>query len=114
MMKHKRYATLALTTLALAGLYSSASATSVEERAYGAEVRSCVAEIRNHVDLDVASRVRHDVTLVKPKLVGYVMRIDTTIYTEKGDTAPRAYATRCVVNGDHKPLKFEIAPANGA
>ena len=91
------------------GLAASANAAKVDEIKYDSEVKSCVAEIRNHVSYADARRVRHDVTLVKPKLVGYVMRIDTSIYTESAAAPEREYATYCVVNGNHKPLKFEIS-----
>ncbi len=107
MMKSKQLLTLALA--ANLGLALHASAATVDEVRYDSEVRSCVAEIRNHVSYGGASRVRHEVTLVKPKLVGYVMKIDTTVYTESEDAAPREYATYCVVNGNNKPLKFEIS-----
>lgn len=112
MMKSKQLATLVLA--ASLGLALHASAATVDEVKYDNEVRSCVAEIGNHVNYDGASRVRHDVTLVKPKLVGYVMKIDTTIYAESAEAAPREYATFCVVNGNNKPLKFEISSADDA
>ena len=97
--------------IGMLGLAAHAGAATVDEIKYDSEVKSCVAEIRNRVSYADASRVRHDVTLVKPKLVGYVMRIDTAIYTEAAGTPEREYATYCVVNGSHKPLKFEIREA---
>jgi len=103
-------ATLAtVAAITVLGLSMQASAATVDEIKYDSEVKSCVAEIRGHVNYDDASRVRHDVVLVKRKLVGYVMRIDTSIYTESADDATREYATYCVVNGNHKPMKFEIS-----
>jgi len=104
-----KYASLA--TLVVLGLAANAGAATVDEIKYEQEVKSCVAEIRDQVDYADASRVRHDVVLVKPKLVGYVMKIDTAIYTESADNPSREYATYCVVNGNHKPLKFEINEA---
>ena len=91
------------------GLSAQANAATVDEIKYDSEVKSCVAEIRDHANYDDASRVRHDVVLVKSKLVGYAMKIDTSIYTESADAATREYATFCVVNGNHKPMKFEIS-----
>jgi len=114
MSKAKQLVTLAIIASGTFGTAADAAASSVDEIKYDSEVRSCVAEIGNHLNYDDASRVRHDVTLVKPKLVGYVMKIDTTIYTGSADAAPREYATYCVVNGNHKPLKFEISSADGA
>lgn len=98
-----------LIAMAALGFMSYAGAASVDEVKYESEVRSCIAEIRNHVGYEDASHVRHDVVLVKPKLVGYVMKIDTAIYTETAEGPAREYATYCVVNGNHKPLKFEIS-----
>ena len=98
-----------MVSIAALGFATQVNAANVDEVKYDSEVRSCVAEIRNHVDYAGASRVRHDVTLVKPKLVGYVMKIDTAIYTDAEGGPVREFATYCVVNGDHKPLKFEIA-----
>lgn len=100
---------LTAATIATLGFSAQASAANVDEIKYNSEVKSCVAEIRNHVSYADASRVRHDVTLVKPKLVGYVMTIDTSIYTDAAGAPEREYATYCVVNGNHKPLKFEIS-----
>jgi hypothetical protein len=107
-MSHK--STLAaFAAIAVLGLLSQANATTVEEIKYDSEVKSCVAEIQDHLNYDNASRVRHAVVLVKRKLVGYVMKIDTSIYTESADDVTREYATYCVVNGNHKPMKFEIS-----
>ena len=109
MMMQRKLITLA--AIGMLGLATQAGAATIDEIKYNSEVKSCVAEIRNHVSYADASRVRHDVTLVKPKLVGYVMKIDTSIYTESEGAPERAYATYCVVNGNHKPLKFEISEA---
>lgn len=107
MMMHSKR--LSLAAIGMLGLAAQASAANFDEIKYDSEVKSCVAEIRNHVSYADASRVRHDVTLVKPKLVGYVMKIDTSIYTEASAAPEREYAIYCVVNGNHKPLKFEIS-----
>lgn len=106
MMKQSKL--IVITVFGVLGLAAQTNATTFDEIKYDSEVKSCVAEIRNHVSYADASRVRHDVTLVKPKLVGYVMKIDTSIYTEAAGAPEREYATYCVVNGNHKPLKFEI------
>jgi len=91
------------------GFSTQAGAATVDEIKYNNEVQACVAEIRDHVTYDDASRVRHDVVLVKRKLVGYAMKIATSVYTEPAGDATREYATYCVVNGNHKPMKFEIS-----
>lgn len=104
-----------LIAIAALGITMQAGAATVDEVKYVTEVKACVAEIGNNVDYADASRVRHDVVLVKPKLVGYVMKIDTAIYTESAGEPAREFATYCVVNGNHKPLKFEISEAvNGS
>ena len=100
---------LTFAAIGMLGVAAQASAATVDEIKYDSEVKSCVAEIRNRVSYVDANYVRHDVTLVKPKLVGYVMKIDTAIYTEAAGEPEREYATYCVVNGNHKPLKFEIS-----
>ena len=108
----KTHSKLALmSAIGMLGLAVQSNAATIDEIKYDSEVKSCVAEIRNHVSYADASRVRHDVTLVKPKLVGYVMKIDTSIYTNEADAPEREYATYCVVNGNHRPLKFEISEA---
>ena len=100
-----------MTAIGALGLAVQVNAAEIDEIKYDSEVRSCVAEIRSHVSYADASRVRHEVLLVKPKLVGYVMKIDTSIYTDAAEAPLREYASYCVVNGNHKPLKFEIAEA---
>jgi hypothetical protein len=107
MSKQSTLATFAAITVL--GLSTQAIAATVDEIKYDNEVKSCVAEIQGYVNYDDASRVRHDVVLVKRKLVGYAMKIETSIYTESADDATREYATFCVVNGNHKPMKFEIS-----
>ena len=109
MMKHNSLAMI--TAIGMLGLAAQTSAATIDEIKYDSEVKSCVAEIRNHVSYADANRVRHYVTLVRPKLLGYVMRIDTSIYTDSAIVPSRAYATYCVVNGNHKPLNFEISEA---
>ena len=106
MMTQSKLVTLA--AIGMLGLAAQANAATIDEIKYDNEVKSCVAEIRSHVSYADASRVRHEVLLVKPKLVGYVMKIDTSIYKDAAGAPEREYATYCVVNGNHKPLKFVI------
>jgi len=102
-----------LAALAALGMSAQANAADVDEIKYDSEVKACVAEIRDSIDFSGASRVRHDVVLVKRKLVGYAMKIDTAVYGETDDS-PREFASYCVVNGNHKPLKFEISEVSDA
>ncbi len=111
----KQLGLASLAAIAILALSAQANGATIDEIIYASEVKSCVAEIRDHVNYGDAERVRHDVVLVKRKLLGYAMKIDTSIYTESAAEATREYATYCVVNGDHKPLKFEISQTgNGA
>jgi hypothetical protein len=112
MASKKPMATTGPVAAAMLGLAASAgpsSAATVDEISYASEVNTCIAEIRDHLDYRDASRVRHDVVIVKRRLVGYAIRIDTRIFPELGEQAVREYATFCIANGDHKPLKFEIS-----
>lgn len=92
----------------VSGTVISANAATVEEIKYQSEVRSCVDEIQGQLDINEATRVRHEIEIVREKLVGYAMKIDTSVYTEIADEPTHEYATHCVVNGDHRPLKFTM------
>jgi len=101
----------AVVSIALAGLYvfaSPAGAATVAESGVENEVNSCVAEVRERLDYTDASRVRHDVTAIERRTVGYTLEISTSLYGETGEDVIRAYAATCVVNGDNEPLSFEI------
>lgn len=104
----KLNAVTVLTAVLGCGLMDTAGAANVDAIAYRQEVQSCVAEIKDSIDVNDASRVRHDIEIVKEKLVGFAMKINTSLYTEYAGEPTREYATYCVVNGAHKPLKFEI------
>jgi len=102
----------AIVSIVLAGLYAFASpagAATVAESGVENEVNSCVAAVREHLDYAGAVRVRHDVTAIERRKVGYTLKIDTSLYTEADADAIRAYAATCVVNGDNPPLKFSIS-----
>jgi len=76
------------------------------------EINSCVAAIADHANYDDATRVRHSVVGVKERTVGYKLTIETSIYSDDGDTAIREYATSCVVNGNNAPMKFSISESD--
>jgi hypothetical protein len=73
------------------------------------EVNSCVAEVRERLDYSDATRVRHDVTAIERRTVGYTLEISTSLFGQAEGEVIRAYATTCVVNGDNAPLQFDIA-----
>jgi hypothetical protein len=93
----------------LAGTSSAAEGNWTEIRS---EIDSCVAAVAEHANYDDATRVRHEVVDIKERTVGYKLTIATSVYTESGDAAIRAYATSCVVNGNHVPMIFEISESN--
>ena len=72
---------------------------------FAAELDSCVSEVYAHLDLTDAERVRHTVVQEKRTGIGYVLNIDTTVYSS--DT-PRRYRAYCVASGAHAPTKFRI------
>lgn len=102
----------AVASIVLAGLYAFASpagAATVTESGVENEVNSCVAEVRERLDYSDATRVRHDVTAIERRTVGYTLKISTSLYGEAEDEVIRAYAATCVVNGDNQPLQFDIS-----
>jgi len=101
----------AVLSLALTGLYvlaAPAAAATVAESGVEREVESCVAEVRERLDYSDATRVRHDVTAIERRTVGYTLKISTSIYGEAEGDAIRAYAATCIVNGANQPLSFDI------
>jgi hypothetical protein len=101
----------AVISIALAALYAVASpagAATVEESGVEHEVNSCVAAVREQLDYSDATRVRHDVTAIERRTVGYTLKISTSLYGENEQAVIRAYAATCVVNGDNVPLSFDM------
>jgi hypothetical protein len=101
----------AIASIALASLYlfaAEAFAATAAEAGVESEVNSCVAEVRQNLDYSDATRVRHDVLAIERRTVGYTLKISTSLFSESGSDIVRAYATTCVVNGNNKPLAFEI------
>lgn len=99
-------------SLTIAGLYAlaaSAHAETVEESGVADEVNACVAAVREHVDYSDATRIRHDVTAIERRTVGYTLKISTSVFGDAENEAIRAYAATCVVNGNNPPLSFEMA-----
>ena len=106
MKSHKTV--ISLTILGLMALAGSAGAETTDASVIANEVESCVAEVRQNVDLTEATRIRHDVVAVERRIVGYEMQISTSVYGGADGDAIRAYAATCVVNGNNKPLSFAI------
>ena len=104
----KSLATSILSAAALFLIAGQASAAKGSWQEIESEIDSCVAVIADHANYNDAARVRHDVVGVKERTVGYKLTIETSIYSDDGDAAIRAYATSCVVNGNNVPMKFSI------
>lgn len=102
--------------IATATLFLSAgSATAAEEDgvAFASEAKACIAAVNDHVDYDHATRVRHDVAELKNTFSGYVLEIDTRVFTDSDQVAARAYSAHCVAKGDSEPRKFSIEQVTG-
>ena len=98
---------LFISTVALAGL--------LPDEPPEETIEACVAEIRNSADYRGAGKVRHDLTEIGFRSLAYKLRISTAVYDETGKNVIRAYATKCIVYGDAKPVYFDIeATRDGA
>ncbi len=80
---------------------------------FAREVNSCIAEINDHANYNDATRVRHIVVAIKNTFIGYVLTIDTDVFTQSDEIAVREYASYCVAKGDDKPVKFRIDEISG-
>jgi hypothetical protein len=97
---------LALAPIAVAlTLLPAVEAPAGDGLPFAAEVDSCVAVVNTHLDLGSANRVRHLVSNTKRTGIGYVLTIETSVFS---DNALRKYAAYCVARGGSKPLKFRI------
>jgi len=102
-------AVISLTLIGLFVFSIPAGAATVAESGVEDEVNACVAEVRERMDYNDVTRVRHDVVAIERRTVGYTLKISTSLYGEAESEAIRAYATTCVVNGNNKPLKFTFS-----
>ena len=82
-----------------------AFAESRDEYPFMDEVKSCVEETYNRIDTDGATHARHVVTEFDTSMIGYALRIETSITTPENETT---YAVYCVANGANTPIKFRI------
>jgi hypothetical protein len=100
-----------MTAAAALAITGPAGAAQQEWAEIDAEIRACVATVAENANYSDATRVRHAVTNVKERVVGYRLTIETSLYNETSDAAIRAYASSCVVNGSNAPLQFSIKDA---
>ncbi len=68
--------------------------------AFESEVNSCIAEINDHANYNDATRVRHIVVAIKNTFIGYVLTIDTDVFTKSDEIAIREYASYCIAKVD--------------
>jgi len=108
-MINRSKAVISLTLIGLFTIAGPTHAATAAESGLENEVNQCISVVRQHLNYDDAIGVRHVVTAIERRTVGYTMKIDTAVVGEEQDEAIRAYATTCVVNGNNKPLKFEIS-----
>jgi hypothetical protein len=109
MIKYKRLVTIGLTATSIFLLGGQAVAADEDRVPFNSEVKSCVVEIGDHADYEDATRVRHTVLDVRRRLNGYVLAIDTAVYTESDDVATREYESICTARGNGKPFRFSIS-----
>lgn len=81
------------------------SPVAAEKLAFSKEVDSCVAAVTSRLDLDRVTRVRHLVSTARRTGIGYVLTIETAVFS---DSLERKYEAYCVASGDNVPLKFRI------
>ncbi len=100
--------TISLTLIGLFVLAGSANADTVEESGLENEITQCLSAVRQQLNYDDAIGVRHIVNAIDRRTVGYTMTIETEVIGGQENETIRAYASTCVVNGNNKPLRFEI------
>lgn len=96
----------AATALALS--CGNVMASGDEGVAFASEVNACIAAVNDHVDYDNAVRVRHSVTELKNTFSGYVLDIQTDVFTGSDEIAAKEYSSHCIAKGAEKPRKFSI------
>jgi len=98
----KSAAALLVITLGTGGNAMAGSA----ELKFAEELDSCIAAVTGNLDLRSANRVRHVVTAKDRTGIGYVLIIETSVFS---GATERSYETYCVAKGDREPVKFRIA-----
>jgi hypothetical protein len=109
MIDYKKLARLCLTAAGVFFLGSQAVASDLDKVPFDTEVKSCVAEIADHANYEDAKLVQHTVFEIKRRVNGYVLAIDTSVYTDEDGVAAREYASVCTARGDGKPVRFRIS-----
>jgi hypothetical protein len=102
--RHLLFPLLPIAAIAIA-FFAASNAEAGEDLPFAAEVDSCVAAVNTHLDLGDASRVRHLVSNTKRTGIGYVLTIETSVFSASSE---RKYEAYCVARGASVPLKFRI------
>jgi len=92
---------------------SSAIAYEDHDVAFSQEANNCIAAVNEKANYDHAGRIKHDVTELKNTFSGYVLSIDTRVYSEDDESLVRRYSSHCVAKGDEQPRRFKITRVNG-
>lgn len=105
---------LAVSLTAVPVFAAPVTANKYEQAQLDLEIRSCIAELGNHANYADASQVRHEVVVTKRRTLGHKLDIQTSVFSESSDNVIRAYATKCIVYRDNKPVKFKFSETNAA
>jgi len=101
--------TLAVSFAAIPAFAAPVTSNKYEQAELDQEIRSCIDEIRNHANYADANQVRHEIVVTKRRTVGHKLDIQTSVFTDSADGAIRAYATKCVVYRDNKPVRIKVS-----
>lgn len=105
---------LAVSLTAVPVFAAPVTANKYEQAQLDLEIRSCIAELGNHANYADASQVRHEVVVTKRRTLGHKLDIQTSVFSESSDDVIRAYATKCIVYRDNKPVKFKFSETDNA
>lgn len=109
MMNRNTLLALAVSLIAVPAFAAPAAANKYERAQLDLEIKSCLAELGSHANYADASQVRHEVVVTKRRTIGHKLDIQTSVLSDSGNDVIRAYATKCVVYRDNKPVKFRYS-----
>jgi len=109
MINRSTLLTLAVSFAAVPVFAAPIAGNKYEQAELDQEIRSCIKEIGNHANYTDANQVRHEIVVTKRRTIGHKLDIRTSVYTDSTDNAIRAYATKCVVYRDNKPVRFKFS-----
>ena len=73
--------TLAIVFAGAIGIINTAQASQKGEQRFQTEVANCILEVKNQINVDGATRIRHIITDYKPAYLGNVVTIETSVFT---------------------------------